>query len=113
MNTEKYFAELTRRLGQADIATGAIENGMLAVRLDGYPACGVAASGDVYRRPGDMVGPAADERYQQTQEIAGMVHEYLTEMENGQRMTVGGDSYSKLCEFKADLACGWLYHYSY
>lgn len=99
MNSEKYFTELTRRLGQADIATGAIENGMLTVKLDDNPACGVAKDGFVYRRPGDMVGPDSDTLYQQTEEIAGIVHEYLTEMENGPRMIVGGDSYSKLCEF--------------
>lgn len=116
MDSKKYFAELTRRLGQDGIETGDIENGMLTVKLDGYPACGVNAIGDVYRRMGEkvncpsgareatlgcVVGPEADEFYQQTVKIAATIHEYMTEMEQSTLMIVGDDEYSKLSDCEA------------
>ncbi|MEG0429731.1 MAG: hypothetical protein RR639_07980 [Hydrogenoanaerobacterium sp.] len=101
MDSKKYFAELTRRLGQDGIETGDIENGMLTIKLGEYPACGVNANGDVYRRMGDVVGPEADEFYQQTVKIAATIHEYMTEMEQSTLIIVGDDEYSKLSDCEA------------
>lgn len=78
----RYFDELSLRLRAEGIQSKQSNVRTLRVYQDGQPVCDVAYSGDVYRDVKYPDIPGADELYQRTAEISGLVKEYMQAIEN-------------------------------
>lgn len=108
MNSEKYFAELSRVLAKEDIKTASPENGRLPILLDGQPIGRVEPNGTMCLAPGDIQTPESSELYFRTVGIADAVKEYMTAMETAPILHADGldEEFKLLTEFNGTILAG-------
>ena len=104
MDTNKYFAELGRRLTQQGLQTRQ-QPRVLEVLLDGLPACAVSPDGAVWRRPQDLDTEAAHAVYHLAAAEARQVHEYMNAIEYAPPLAASGleEGYKMLADFNGHV----------
>lgn len=108
MNSEKYFAELSRILAKEGIKTAPMENGRLPILLDGQPIGRVESSGTMCIVLGDIQTNKSSDLYFRTAGIADTVKEYMTAMETAPILHADGldEEFKLLTEFNGTVLAG-------
>lgn len=115
MDTQKYFAELSRILGKNEIQTAPPERNTLPILLNTRPACRVGPSGELCKFPSDLDSPEASDLYFSVAPISRMVKEYMTAMEQASllKATALDEEFRLLAEFNGAVLAGRETQYGY
>ena len=96
-----YFAELKLALQKAGYTVQAVEDGHLPIEWNDRRLCQVTESGGIRFRTDDTTDPAAEAARSRVTDIAGVVREYMTLIEQAPDLKADGlgENYKLLAEF--------------
>lgn len=103
-----YFAELKLALQKAGYTVQAVEDGHLPIEWNDRRLCQVTESGGIRFRTDDTTDPAAEAARSRVTDIAGVVREYMTLIEQAPDLKVDGlgENYKLLTEFNGAVPAG-------
>jgi len=103
-----YFSELTLILQKAGYTVDPEEDGVLPVEWNGRPLCRVTEDGSIRSRRDDTTDSAAEAARDQVTDIAGVVREYMTLIEQAPDLKAGGldKPYKLLADFNGAVLAG-------
>lgn len=107
---DRYFHELSLRLGKEGIETEKRDSRSLRICHEGKPVCDVRFSGDVFRDMHYPDIPEAEELFHRTARFSSMVKEYMTAMEAAPPLPAQGldpeDGYRLLADYNGYVLAG-------
>ena len=103
-----YFAELKLALQKAGYTVQAVEDGHLPIEWNDRRLCQVTESGGIRFRTDDTTDPAAEAARSRVTDIAGVVREYMTLIEQAPDLKADGlgENYKLLAEFNGAVLAG-------
>ena len=103
-----YFAELKLALQKAGYTVQPVEDGHLPIEWNDRRLCQVTESGGIRFRTDDTTDPAAEVARGQGTDIAGVVREYMTLIEQAPDLKANGlgENYKLLAEFNGAVLAG-------
>ena len=103
-----YFAELKLALQKAGYTVQPVEDGLLPIEWNDRRLCQVTESGGIRFRTDDTTGPAAEVARGRVTDIAGVVREYMTLIEQAPDLKADGlgENYKHLAEFNGAVLAG-------
>ena len=103
-----YFAELKLALQKAGYTVQAVEDGHLPIEWNDRRLCQVTESGGIRFRTDDTTDPAAEAARSRVTDIAGVVREYMTLIEQAPDLKANGlgENYKLLAEFNGAVLAG-------
>lgn len=103
-----YFAELRLVLQKAGYTVQSEEAGILPVVWNDRPLCRVTAGGSIRYRSEEMTDPEAEQALRRTTDIAGVVREYMTLIEQAPDLKADGldEPYKLLADFNGAVLAG-------
>jgi len=117
---EKFFPELTRRLRQAGIATGELDEDHLPVLLNGQKVMSVGPMGTLFLQAPMAHDPECERLYDRVAPISAQVHEYTAALASAPRLEADGlhEDFRLLAEFNGvvlggrELGGGWGFEFA-
>ena len=103
-----YFAELKLALQKAGYTVQPVEDGLLPIELNDRRLCQVTESSGIRFRTDDTTDPAAEVVRGQVTDIASVVREYMTLIEQAPDLKANGlgENYKLLAEFNGAVLAG-------
>lgn len=103
-----YFAELKLALQKVGYTVQPVEDGLLPIEWYGRRLCQVTESGGIRFRMDDITGPEAEIDRGRATDIAGVVREYMTLIEQAPNLKADGlgENYKLLAEFNGAVLAG-------
>ena len=103
-----YFAELKLALQKAGYTVQPVEDGLLPIEWNDRRLCQVTESGGIRFRTDDTTDPAAEVARGRVTDIAGVVREYMTLIEQAPDLKADGlgENYKHLAEFNGAVLAG-------
>lgn len=103
-----YFAELKLALQKASYTVQPVEDRLLPIEWNGRRLCQVTESGGIRFRTDDITAPEAEMTRGRVTDIAGVVREYMTLIEQAPYLKADGlgENYKLLAEFNGAVLAG-------
>lgn len=103
-----YFAELKLALQKAGCTVQPVEDSLLPIEWNGRRLCQVTESGGIRFRTDDITAPEAEMARGRVTDIAGVVREYMTLIEQAPDLKADGlgENYKLLAEFNGAVLAG-------
>ena len=108
MNQEVFFQELRRVLQREGFTTQAVQDGLLPVEWDGHPLCQISEGASTRYTHTDVDTPEREQACQRATDLACMVWEYTTLLEQAPPLRAQGltGDFRVLADFNGTVLAG-------